>query len=60
MSMISKQLNDLELLRDSLLIRDNHTARNTVNEAIDTIKALSAKVQKQNLHDGLEEDVETE
>lgn len=50
MSMIEKQINDLELLRGSLLLRDNHTARNTVCDAIDTIKALSAKLQEQNLH----------
>lgn len=52
MKAIEKQLNDLELLRDSLLLRDNHTARKTVCEAIDTIKALSDKLEAQKLHDG--------
>lgn len=48
MSMISKQIDDLEKLRSTL----HPSWFSTVDSAIDTIKALSAKIQAQNLHDG--------
>lgn len=52
MSMIEKQINDLELLRDSVLLKDNRTAKNIVIDAIDTIKSLSEKLCVLNLKNG--------
>lgn len=55
MSMISEQIADLELCKEHWGEPENvDLARQIIDDAIDTIKALSAKVQAQNLHDGTE------